>query len=194
MNPDRAAGFRFALRDATAPAHQRLDDRAARFDLGRRDDYRHFLIWHAAIVPGLESRLTDGGIADFIPDWPQRRRADALLSDLARLGASEPIAATIELAGGRGALLGAAYVLEGSRLGGAMLVRSVDPALRGVTTAYLDHGTGLKLWPRFVDILNASALSGAEQQAAIDAANQIFMLFERELEAHFEPDGAVSGR
>ena len=145
-------------------------------------------------MPGLEAGLTDGGIADFIPDWPQRRRADALLSDLARLGASEPAAANIELVGGRGALLGTAYVLEGSRLGGAILVRSVDPTLRGVATAYLDHGTGLKLWPRFVDILNASALSGAEQQAAIDAANQIFMLFERELEEHFEPDGAVSGR
>lgn len=105
-----------------------------------------------------------------------------------------PPQADVAFEAGRGALLGAAYVLEGSRLGGAMLVRSVDPALRGVATAYLDHGTGLKLWPRFVDILNTAGLSGAEQQAAIDAANHVFMLFERELEAHFEPDGAVSGR
>ncbi|WP_338609063.1 biliverdin-producing heme oxygenase [Pelagibacterium nitratireducens] len=194
MIQDRAAGFRFVLRDATGAAHQRLDEAAGRFDLGSRDDYRRFLVWHGAIVPGLETHMAANGIERIVADWAERKRTAALLSDLGALGVSWPGQADLQLQSGRGALFGMAYVLEGSRLGSAMLVRRVDPALRGAATGYLDHGAGLKLWPRFLDILNTAGLSGAEQQAAIDAANQVFMLFERELLAHFEPDGAAPGQ
>ncbi len=193
MVSDVAPSLRFVLRDRTRAAHEFLDAKASRFNLSRKDDYLRFLVWHGAVVPALERKLRMNGIARFVPDWDERERGAALIDDLEALGASRLRLRDVQLGRDRGTLLGAAYVLEGSRLGGAMLVRGVDPALIGIATAYLDHGAGLKLWPRFVDILDAAGLSGAEQSAAIIAANETFMLFERELVDLFEPDGAAPG-
>lgn len=192
MTADVLSSLRFALRDGTRSAHERLDAMAAGFDLSLESDYGAFLSWHARLVPELENRLTANGVARLFPDWTERRRADRLTADLGHLGL-EPPPAYVVAPGERDAhLVGAAYVLEGSRLGGAVLSKTVAPALRGVATGYLDHGTGLKLWPRFVDRLNRIELSGAETQAAISAANSVFAAFEHCL-FQVKRDGGPSG-
>ncbi|SDG12530.1 biliverdin-producing heme oxygenase [Pelagibacterium luteolum] len=184
--------LRFALRDGTRPAHERLDRLASLFELYDQDDYGAFLVWHARLVPTLEQQLTQRGLLPIFPEWPEHRRAEFLLEDIEALGLSRPFAEPYQVGTTAPELIGVAYVLEGSRLGGAVLSRSVDPALRGTATRYLDHGEGLKLWPRFVSRLDTLDFSGAETKAAVAAANAVFAAFERAL-THDEVLGAVAG-
>ncbi len=74
---------------------------------------------------------------------------------------------------------GLLYVLEGSRLGGQVLLRQVlaspDPMVRG-NARFLRHGEGLRLWSGFVAWLAARPMS--ESEAAIQGALAAFAMFE----------------
>ncbi|GAA3996661.1 hypothetical protein GCM10022211_02180 [Sphingomonas humi] len=90
--------------------------------------------------------------------------------------------------------MGALYVLEGSRLGGAILARHVgaaaDPRCR-TATRYLLHGEGERLWPSFVSYFNASDVVRHSLPEVIAAARHTFSLFEtaaRDVAARFPED------
>jgi heme oxygenase len=175
----RPGTLRNALRAATAEAHQTLDATFSTFDLQSRDGYRHFLEASGAALLPLEAALTAAGIAGIVPDWAQRVRSAALTADLAALnGTLRPLAMREDFT--EAGMLGAAYVLEGSRLGARMLAKTIaassDPMVRA-TTAYLDHGAGLPLWPRFLAILNNAPQGPRETREAIAAAHRAFALF-----------------
>ncbi|RVT97876.1 heme oxygenase [Rhodovarius crocodyli] len=174
-------GLRQALRSGTRDAHARLDSALPALAFHDPRLYAAFLRWHAAIVPPLERALEQAGIARLIPDWAERRRRDALLADLRALGAACPPAAWIPAPTGDSAMVGTAYVLEGSRLGGAALARTVAASLRPAATAYLEHGAGERLWPRFVEIIDT--LPGICAAEAAAAANRTFALFEAAMPA-----------
>jgi heme oxygenase len=170
------------LRSRTAAAHRRLD---AAFDLARlpeRGPYGAFLRASAAALIPLEARLDASGAAAVLPDWPARRRGAALLADLA--GLDEPYApsagagAPLE----RDTLLGVLYVLEGSRLGGAMIRRAVlaggDPAACS-NLRYLDHGRGRRFWPSFLARLDGAAPDDAGLGRMTEGALAAFAAFER---------------
>jgi heme oxygenase len=168
-----ADSARFYLREATADAHARLDAMMCRLDLAEAADYARFLKAQAAPFLTVEAALDIAGAEAVVPDWPQRRRADALRQDLAAL--SEPIpepAAMVSLTSAP-AILGAIYVLEGSRLGGAMLVRTVPDAL---PKSFLTPGNPL-LWRTFIAILDERLSSGDERAEAARSARAVFDLF-----------------
>lgn len=129
----------------------------------------------------MEAHLTDCGFSGILPDWHFRRRAAALSSDLRAVGADAPPSRHLALPSSRAALVGIAYVLEGSRLGGAVLAKRVAPDYRGVATAYLEHGAGRRFWPSFTATIGALAFTPAEQAEAVEAASRCFDLFERAL-------------
>ena len=62
-------------------------------------------------------------------------------------------------------MLGTLYVLEGSRLGAAYLLRTVrqcsDPLVSG-NTAFLGHGAGRHFWPEYLAVLECHADELAE--------------------------------
>jgi heme oxygenase (biliverdin-IX-beta and delta-forming) len=168
-----ADSARFYLRDATADAHARLDAMMSRLDLADAADYARFLRAQAAPFLAVEAALDAAGAEAVVPDWPQRRRAEALKQDLAALG--EPIpepAATVSLTSAA-AILGAAYVLEGSRLGGAMLVRTLPDT---APKAFLTPGNPL-LWRTFTATLDERLSSGDERAEAARSACAVFDLF-----------------
>jgi heme oxygenase len=72
------------------------------------------------------------------------------------------------------------YVLEGSRLGGKLLLRRAladpDPRIRAATR-YLAHGDGSGLWQAFLERLEASAAVARSHDAAIAGAREAFALF-----------------
>ena len=53
MNAPPARSARFALRDATAEAHQAVEAGFSRLNLRKAEDYRTFLSCRAAALPGL---------------------------------------------------------------------------------------------------------------------------------------------
>ena len=60
------------------------------------------------------------------PDWPLRRRAAAIVADLAELGACVPASLAFDPPASDGAVAGVLYVVEGSRLAVGAFVDSRD--------------------------------------------------------------------
>lgn len=183
MSPARSPGnARLHLKSATADQHRQLDAGFTRLDLKNCNDYRAFLTAQAAIIGPLERWLTEQAITDLLPDWPQRRRFDAIAADLAALGLSAPPAD--DFAGFArptlGLLAGVAYVLEGSRLGAQYLSREVatsaDALVRG-NMRFLSHGAGQRLWPTFLEALESRITDAEADDDAARGAQLTFDLF-----------------
>lgn len=176
--PDRL--LRSLLRDATAEEHARLDAKLGALDLCTVTGYRKFLEINAAALLPLERQLVRAGVRDVVPDWDDRARTDALLSDLSRLGGTPRLLDAPALTD-RAAVLGTLYVLEGSRLGAAYLLRQVrqcsDPVISG-NTAFLAHGAGRALWPGFLAILESHAGDIGDEADIVAPARRAFALFE----------------
>jgi heme oxygenase len=175
----RKPTIRSLLKEATAPDHERLDGLLAASDLQTLAGYRRFLEINAAALIPLESALVAGGVDELLPDWERRTRSEAMRADLAAIsGVARPLA--LPRFDGTFDLLGTLYVLEGSRLGAAYLIkhvkRSPDPHVR-CATAYLGHGAGLKLWPSFVALLENYADELADPQEIVQPAKRAFELF-----------------
>ena len=173
MTLDQAA--RFALRDATSAWHDRVDAAFSSVVLTDRVGYGRFLQAQAAAHLPVEDALDVAGVEAIVPDWRARRRAEAIRADLAALDLAVPVLEAPPVLPGAAAMLGAAYVLEGSRLGGAMLRRSVPDAF---PRAFLSGGSSAA-WRDLISILDAVLGNGKEIDAAITAACDVFMLFER---------------
>ena len=165
---------RAALRAATAAAHDEVDFIFSRFDLGRTEDYRRFLIAQASALLPVEAALDGAGAAELVPDWPRRRRGPALCSDLSALAAEPPPQLKPPLFGTREAVLGGIYVLEGSRLGGALLSRSL-PA--GVPSAFLGSPPDSLRWRKLLEELESLLYRHDQVAEAAGAAIGVFACF-----------------
>lgn len=173
------------LREATAAAHERVDAAFAGFDLTDRADYARFLMAHAEVVWPLEAALPGERIVD---DWEARKRGDLLREDLAFLRPApadrQPEALAARDAGLREedaegdipAIAGALYVLEGSRLGGRFIARSVPPAF---PRAYLDAHQGADKWQQLLCRIDAILQESAAFDVALATAHEAFAAFER---------------
>ena len=166
---------RLALRHATSDWHRRVDDAFSTADLANREDYGSFLLAQAAAVLPVEQMLDKGAIAAALTDWPQRRRAAALEVDLRALGLELPALEVSQDFHSVEAMLGAVYVLEGSRLGGALLKRSVPADL---PTAFLSSCDSAA-WRNLLLILDERLCDAEKLSEATRAACDVFALFER---------------
>lgn len=176
------------LRSATADGHERVDHLFSRFDLSSPAGYCRFLRAQARAFLPIEAELDGAGAAALIPDWTERRRSDLLRADLAALSVTlpEPFRPHLFIQD-KAPLLGAAYVLEGSRLGGALLKRSVAA---GLPSRFLDSRQSAGSWRNFLKLLDTFLLRQDDLEAAAEAARQVFTRFEwaakRELEVVVE--------
>lgn len=171
---------RHLLRTALKATHDRIEGGFDGLKLDAFDDYRLFLRVNAAALLPLEAQLSECSIEEWVPDWPLRVRTRAVRSDLQGLGVySVSPMATPELKT-FAELLGAAYVLEGSRLGARYLLGAVeasgDPRVRA-STAFLRHGQGERFWPTFVAILNTKLASQSDFDIAVRGAEAAFGVF-----------------
>lgn len=167
---------RALLRSETAAEHERVDALFSRFNLASANGYRGFLAAQATAFLPVEAELDRAEIQRFVPDWPVRRRSDHLRADLEQLGLTIPDAHTTNCRLDGGAdLLGALYVLEGSRLGGALLKRQV-PA--GLPRRFLDASQPPGAWRSLLILLDKWLDRPDEARAAIGAARGVFRQFE----------------
>jgi heme oxygenase len=171
----RPLSARFVLREATTQWHARVDAVFSQADLVKRAGYGQFLRAQAAAFLPVECALDLGEIDQIIDDWPGRRRAHLICDDLAALDLAVPPLEPMPLLTGAAAMLGAAYVLEGSRLGGALLRTSVPAAF---PQAFLSAGS-TTAWRNFIAALDAALVTKRELEAASAAACDTFALFER---------------
>ncbi len=177
-------GARWTLRSATAAYHERVDAAFSQATLTDRDGYGRFLVAQAAAHLPVEEALTQAGAGMLLPDWPARQRADLIRADLASLGIGMPAPEPQPTFTSPAAVLGGVYVLEGSRLGGRLLRRSVPTDL---PSSFLGDGDPAA-WRSFLEVLDEHLASDADRSIAIKAAVDVFVLFEhsghRFLKAH----------
>ena len=167
---------RTRLRAATHEAHERVDAAFASYDLANRAAYGEFLRGHAAAFMPIERSLELAGAATIAERWGEHRRGPLLAQDLAALGLVAPPPIAAPDFGDPARLVGGLYVLEGSRLGGAVLRRCV-PA--DAPAAFLSAPQSPGHWTRFVAIIERLLYSPQRLDAAIGAALDTFACFEQ---------------
>ena len=148
----------------------------AAHDLTDAASYGDFLQRHAAALGPLEQALADAGVDTLIPDYEEHRRAPLLVDDLRQLGLTAPPPLPAPRFASDEQVIGGLCVLEGSRLGGAMLRRGVSA---GLPSAFLSAAQSPGRWAGFVASLDRLLYSRQRLDAAIAAAIDSFGLFER---------------
>lgn len=159
----------------TADMHDRVDGVFSSTDLGTRDGYAAFLLAQAAAYLPVEAALTSAGASTFLADWNHRQRAALLLHDLQQMDVSPPVSSLHVVAPTQAAVMGGIYVLEGSRLGGALLRRSVAP---GFPASFLSAGDPAS-WRRLIQIIDDRLITADQIAEAVVAARDVFQAFER---------------
>lgn len=166
---------RFTLRDATRAAHDRLDTLLGAHDLADRDSYGRFLLAQARAFLPVEEALQAAGADRLIPGWSGQRRSMALIADLDALGLGCPDAKPALLFADDAAMIGALYVIEGSRLGAATLLPTVPMTF---PRAFLSPArTGL--WREVVATIERMLHSDVMLSSAVGSALATFDCFER---------------
>ncbi|RXT18662.1 biliverdin-producing heme oxygenase [Rhizobium leguminosarum] len=173
--------LRSALRAQTADCHAAVDALFGSFNLSRTQDYKAFLRAHARVVPSVEHALENGGIGSLLPDWPERRRAHLLAADIRELDDRLPVPLPQPALRCEAAVWGAAYVLEGSKLGGVLLAEAVPDHL---PSNYLSPQGPKGAMRLFMDRLDASKVDDPILAAA--AARDVFELFLKAGQAELE--------
>jgi heme oxygenase len=180
----RDEGSRERLRQATDPAHARVD---ACFPQGLEDAnaYRRYLLGMHALVVALERALDTMTLDPAWREWRDPRREQWLRADLADIGAAPlPEGPALPLSGSAAAA-GALYVLEGSSLGARGLLEDAKrlgwSASRG---ARFLHGHGGNdagpRWRAYLRCLEGARFAPAEEAGAIQAAARSFAYVEHE--------------
>ena len=178
-----AQSARSALRMATAECHERVDALFTQVDLADRGSYGRFLAAQARAHVATEEALSRGGAAEVLADWPERQRSERLRADLASLEVPMPPADSAIDFGCPSEVLGGVYVLEGSRLGGRLLRRSVPADFPCSFLDAADPGG----WRRLLDLLEERLTDEGRRERAIAAARQVFALFEESGRRHLRP-------
>ena len=173
MRDPRSA--RSVLRAATAAEHERVDQAFGRFDLSHPEGYRAFLRAQAQPLLSVEAAIDAFDPRGVLPDWPERRRGASLAADLAELGLPVPAPEPFRIAT-QGAALGAIYVLEGSRLGGAMLSRNVPMDL---PARFIRCAPAPRRWRDLIEVLDSHLTTPERCDAAVSAARTVFDRFEQ---------------
>lgn len=176
----RIVTARSLLRTATASAHDRVDQAFGAFDLSDRDDYRAFLIAQAGPLLSAEAAIDAFDPVALLPDWPERRRAPLICADLADFNAPTPQPEPFQVRSDAAAL-GVIYVLEGSRLGGALLARNVPMDL---PARFIRCAPAPKRWQGLIEVLDHHLATPDQHKVAADAACAVFDLFWRSARQH----------
>ena len=162
--------LRDLLRFRTAEAHARIDGLFGSCDLGSRAGYERFLMAQSVAWESWSPVL----------DERSQSRARALRGDLAMLGV--PVPRSLPILMPAALSLGHRYVIEGSRLGSAFLLRrlgSMAPELARQASAYLEESAKIEAWRELSTALQYDHRSYDSPLAIVDDALFVFGSFER---------------
>lgn len=176
-NPSRAR----RLAEATRPMHSELDGLIMTGQpFASRENYARFLRMQYRLHRAADPLFHHPGYATFLPDLHERRRLPAVMDDLIALGVerpereTSPFASSIDNATGLGWL----YVVEGSNLGAAILLKlaaklELGPTFGASHLATPEDGRAGH-WRGFVAALDAAELDEDEEGRAVEGAKAAF--------------------
>lgn len=175
------------LKRETRADHRRLDQHPVLKSLLKRDltlpEYATALSALYVPIASLEEMLSSGLIAHGA-DYSLTRRADLLKVDIDQLGRQVKTPHGVSIPQSMASIIGMLYVLEGSRLGGAMIARKVKSVMENEVplrffSAYPLHAAQ---WENFW-LFAECHCPPATWPAVLAGAQQAFLLFMQELEA-----------
>jgi heme oxygenase len=183
------------LKTATLPAHQQLEKLLVYRikSIHSKEQYLGLLrLFYGFCLP-LEEIMMDLLPQNILPDLAERRKAGALLHDIQGMhmggDVNIPLCGQMPALTNTGEALGALYVMEGSTLGGAIIVKMVQdrvPALVDESLRFF-YGYGPETaakWDLFKETLNVFAATEQDQQAVIYGANETFQAFHAWIQQH----------
>ncbi len=171
------------IKEATKTAHQQLEVlvvkrlKAIRSNADYADLLKHFYAYFSKVEQAIAPFIS----AEVLPDYASRRNASYLKEDIEALGgtmdALPPVQAPVIR--NTASALGALYVMEGSIMGGRIIVQMLEKS--GITEGvsfFSGYGeaTG-QMWQRFTEVLNHHASTEEDQALTIAAANATFTQF-----------------
>lgn len=172
-----------SIKEATKEAHQNLEKKvvlkmkAIRSDADYADFLKHFYAYFNEVEQAIAPYINTG----LLPDYAERRNSAYLKKDIEELGGSTndlPAAQAPKITNTIQAL-GALYVMEGSIMGGPIIVKMLEKfgITKGVSffSGY-GEATG-QMWGKFIAVLNAQAKNETEEVQAIATANDTFSQF-----------------
>ncbi len=172
------------LKAATHAAHERLDKRIMQVNpFTDRESYGRFVTMQYLFHRDLDALFFNQELGALLPDLSGRRRLTFIEQDLADLGIAVPqsMCTPTFTKGDKVALgvcLGWLYVIEGSNLGAAFLLKyaaklGLDETMGARHLAGAPEGRGLH-WRTFTAALDSVKLSDGEERAVIDGADAAF--------------------
>ncbi len=177
------------LKEETKTAHQALEKKvilqlkAIRSEADYASFIRSFYLYFNALEQKLAAYIND----KVVPDLALRRNSSYLKADLHELGFNDKQEKVLELPTIKSLAqaLGAMYVMEGSIMGGPIIVEMLRK--HGLTTGFnFFSGYGAEtrnMWNNFVTVLNERLKSVSLQQEAVDTASETFEKFQLVFEA-----------
>ncbi|SEO83603.1 heme oxygenase [Mucilaginibacter gossypiicola] len=171
------------IKEATKDAHLQLEKKVVQHlkAIRSKQDYADLLRRFYAYFNHLESAIAPFITVDVLPDYPQRRNSSYIKTDIVDLrgnidnlpNTTVPVISNVQQA------LGALYVMEGSIMGGSIIVQML--AKGGITEGvsfFSGYGpsTG-QMWATFIGVLNGYAANDEQEAIAVKTANETFEHF-----------------
>ena len=179
------------IKEATKAAHQELEKKVVKKlkAIRSKEDYAELLRQFYAYFNHVERVINPFIREEVLPDYKERRNAAYLKNDIEALGGNTDNLPATSVPDIHSTLqaLGALYVMEGSIMGGSIIVQMLEKA--GITKGvsfFSGYGpaTGQK-WGFFIAILDQQADTEQDEALVINAANETFTRF-AELFEHVE--------
>jgi heme oxygenase (biliverdin-IX-beta and delta-forming) len=176
------------LKEGTKTAHLDLEKVVVQRlkNIRTNEDYAALLRYFYAYFSHVERAVAPYITADVLPDYASRRNSSYLKKDIEALGGNVndlPMTSVPEILNKYQAL-GALYVMEGSIMGGSIIVKMLEKG--GITTGvsfFSGYGeTTGAMWGVFSGVLNQQATADEHQKMMVEAANGTFAHFGRVFE------------
>ncbi|MDB5211141.1 MAG: Heme oxygenase-like protein [Sediminibacterium sp.] len=180
------------LLERTADWHTRLGQNMLSVNLlspsVTLDDYRKNLFALFGFIEGFEKYIFPE-LTQFIPDLEQRRKTQIIKNDLVKLGQNINELETMPENYFRSmytdpyAALGALYVLESSTLGGELIQKHLQDALKDPTVSKLKYFVAQgenadAMWKKFLNTFSALAEKSGKEENIIDGALRTLRLLD----------------
>lgn len=168
-----------SFKEATKDLHQQVEEEnLARFIMDHSMDLETYKL--LLLQNFIAYQKTENAIALFIKGY-QATKHKELQKDLEELQISEVAPDFTFSCNSTAEAFGAAYVVEGSALGGMVLARNIPkcPGLSSIEKHHFFNGdkVNLKSWQDFKNKLSEQDFSEMEQQEALEKAKDTFRFF-----------------
>ncbi|MEH6308609.1 biliverdin-producing heme oxygenase [Olivibacter sp. CPCC 100613] len=171
------------IKEATKVPHQQLEGVVVRKlkTISSDKDYAEFLKFFYMYFNAVERAIKPYITPAVLSDYHERRNSSFIRKDIESLGENTDNLPDVEVlaVGTVQEALGALYVLEGSIMGGSIIVKMLEKL--GITKGlsfFSGYGEQTQdKWRIFINILNEKAATPEQEELAIKAACRTFELF-----------------